>query len=333
MGSRHGSSHPGGVGLPGRRGGVGGCGSDLDDAVRREIHSQMAAATPPKEAGGVSWRLVRQVYADREERPLWSKHGHPLGRAKDLVASICRAAGKDSGPAITISRAEASGQALKVEGGPEPKDIAALDIRLTAMMLAFGEGPARGPPGSPRGGRRMVPSLAAREHRQHAAGRAQGRRVSRPAGVLRPAQKEYRELVEVLERLPRAAAGGGWPTVPGARRSSAATGDRGSRRCARGSGPPASSTRPRTRSLCSTTRWPRRWRGSRRGTASCPTAASARRPSPRSTSLSNPHQPDRAQPRPVSLAARRIRGSYVLVNIPDFRLRAYDGGGRFSSSG
>ena len=316
--------------------GVGGCGSDLDDAVRREIHSQMAAATPPKEAGGVSWRLVRQVYADREERPLWSKHGHPLGRAKDLIASICRAGREGFRPGDYdfpgLGRAVT---ALKSKEDPEPKDIAALDIRLTAIMLAFGGDVLAG---------RLDPRAVDDGWYLHS------RRASIDSTLRAALEDEgFPDLLESLR--PHRKSTGSWsrswattasccgtadgPKYLGARRSSAATGDRGWPRSARGSGPPASSTRPRTRSLYSTTRWPRRWRGSRRGTASWPTAASAQRRSPRSTSpVETPHQPDRAQPRPVSLAARRIRGSLRPGQHPRLSAsRPTTADARFSSSG
>ena len=49
---------------------------------------------------------------------------------------------------------------------------------------------------------------------------------------LRPPQKEYRELVEILGDYRELLRDGGWAEVPGARRSSAATGDRGWPRCA-----------------------------------------------------------------------------------------------------
>jgi len=116
-----------------------GCARDLDDAVRREIRDRVAAATAPSSAAGASWSLVRQVYRDREHRPLWSEGGHPLRRARDLVAAICRAGREGFRPAdYDVEGLRRAVVALKSKQDPGPEDVAALDIRLTAMMLAFG---------------------------------------------------------------------------------------------------------------------------------------------------------------------------------------------------
>ena len=208
--------------------GVGGCGSDLDDAVRREIHSRMAAATPPKEAGAVSWRLVRQVYADREERPLWSKHGHPLGRAKDLIASICRAGREGFRPGdydfAGLGRAVT---ALKSKEDPEPKDIAALDIRLTAMMLAFGGDVLAGrlDPRAVDDGWYLHSRRASIDSTLRAALEDEG--FPDLLESLRPPQKEYRELVEILGDYRELLRDGGWAEVP--RGKALQRGDRGPR--------------------------------------------------------------------------------------------------------
>ena len=71
--------------------GLHGCANDLDDAVRQEIHELCASREAPSYARAASSRRVGQVYGDHEERPLWSRAGRPLGRARELVKSICRA--------------------------------------------------------------------------------------------------------------------------------------------------------------------------------------------------------------------------------------------------
>jgi len=208
--------------------GVGGCGSDLDDAVRREIQSRMTAATPPKEAGSVSWRLVRQVYADREERPLWSKYGHPLGRAKDLIASICRAGREGFRPGdydfAGLGRAVT---ALKSKEDPEAKDIAALDIRLTAMMLAFGQDVLAGrlDPRAVDDGWYLHSRRASIDSTLRAALKDEG--FPDLLESLRPRQKEYRELVEILGDYRELLGDGGWAEVP--RGKALQRGDRGPR--------------------------------------------------------------------------------------------------------
>jgi hypothetical protein len=105
---------------------LGGCAGDLDDAVGREIRKRVSVETPPSSEGGASWDLIRQVYRDREERPLWSRRGQPLARARDLVASTstdiagCRPSSRtgtswstfrtsSSGPTMGAGRPSSSG--------------------------------------------------------------------------------------------------------------------------------------------------------------------------------------------------------------------------------
>ena len=195
--------------------GIAGCGRDVEDAVRQEIRTRLASAKPPAYAGGASWRLVRQVYQDQEERPLWSKGGRPLTKARELVASICDAEGEGLRPAdYHLEELRDAVRALKARDRAEAGDIAALDIRLTAMMLAFGA--------DLLGGRldpRTVDDgwyLRARRSSVDSTLRAAFREKGFPDMLdeLSPRQKEYRDLVEALKDYRELARKGGWPQVP-----------------------------------------------------------------------------------------------------------------------
>ena len=196
------------------------------------------------------------------------------------------------------------------------------------MMLAFGTDLLAGRLDPRTDRRRVVPALAALQRGQHAAGRVQGRRVSRPAGV----------AASPAEGVPRAGRGAGrLPGAPPGRRM--ADGARGQGAPARRPGRAGSGAaraapghgrarRARGRGAGLRRRGGReRWRGSRRGTASSPTAASAR------ATLSALNVPVETRIRQIELNLDRYRwlpaefeDRYILVNIPDFRLRAYDGG-------
>jgi L,D-transpeptidase YcbB len=195
--------------------GIGGCGGDFDDAVRQEIRAGVSSTKAPDYARAAPWRLVRQVYRDQEERALWSKGGRPLGRAKELVASICDAAKEGLRPAdYDLEGLRDAVQALKAKEHAEPKDIATLDIRLTATMLAFGT--------DLLGGRldpRTVDDgwyLRARRSSVDSTLRVAFRKEGFPDMLddLRPRQKEYQELVEALKDYRELARKGGWPKVP-----------------------------------------------------------------------------------------------------------------------
>ncbi len=100
------------------------------------------------------------------------------------------------------------------EDAASPKAIAALDIRLTAMMLAFGTDLLAG---------QLDPRtidegwyLHARRSSVDSTLRAAFKEEGFPDLLksLRPQQKEYRELVEALDDYRKILRKGGWPTVP-----------------------------------------------------------------------------------------------------------------------
>jgi L,D-transpeptidase YcbB len=195
--------------------GIAGCAGDLEDAVREEIRTSLSSTKAPDYAHGAPWRLVRQVYRDQEERPLWIKGGRPLGRARELVASICDARREGLRPAdYDLEGLRSAVRALKAQEHAGAKDIAALDIRLTAMMLAFGA--------DLLGGRldpRTVDDgwyLHARRSSVDSTLRVAFKQEGFPDMLddLRPRLKDYRDLVEALEDYRELAQKGGWPKVP-----------------------------------------------------------------------------------------------------------------------
>jgi L,D-transpeptidase YcbB len=308
--------------------GAGGCGREVDDAVRREIRELVSAPTPPSSAAGVSWALVRRVYRDREDRPLWTGGGRPLRRAKDLVASICHA-GREGFRAADydVDGLRRAVLALKSKQEPGPEELAALDIRLTAMMLAFGRDVLAG-----RLDPRAVDDgwyLRSRRSSLDSTLLAVVRHDESPdmLEALRPRQKEYRKLVEALADYREALRDGGWPVVPAGK--ALRRGDRGLR---------VDALRQRLRET---------------GELHAPKDAEPVFDDEVAEAVARFQvrhgiEPDSSVDA-VTLSAlnvkveRRIRqielnldryrwlpaefeDRYIMVNIPDFRLRAYDGG-------
>ena len=308
--------------------GIGGCGGGLDDAVRQEIRERISSTKAPPYLGGVPWKLVRQVYGDRQERPLWSKGGHPLGRARDLVASICRAEREGLRPAdYDLEGLRKAVQALKAEENAGPDDLAALDLRLTAVMLGFGTDLLAG-----RLDPRAVDDgwyLRSRRSSVDSTLRAALRNDGFPDLLksLRPQQKEYRELVEALAQHRDVLRDGGWPTVPAGKELE--RGDQGRR---------VAALRARLRATeeldapedadpvydDEVAEAVARFQA-RHGIEADSSAGPA--------TLSALNVPVETRIRQIELNLDRYRwlpaefeDRYILVNIPDFRLRAYDGG-------
>jgi murein L,D-transpeptidase YcbB/YkuD len=298
--------------------GLGGCGGDLDDTVGREIRKRMSAETPRS--------LIRQVYSDREDRPLWSRRGQPLARARDLVASICRAGKEGFRPSdYDVEGLRRAALALESKKHPGPEDIAALDIRLTGMMLAFGRNILAG-----RLDPRAVDDgwyLRSRRSSIDSTLRAALQDDDSPDLLksLRPPQKEYDDLVEALAEYRELLRDGGWGTVP--RGGPLQRGDRGAR---------VAALRERLRAT---------------GELDAPKGAEpvfddevaeavarfqARHglepdSSVGRATLSALNVPVERRIQQIELNLDRYRWlpaefaeRYILVNIPDFRLRAYD---------
>jgi L,D-transpeptidase YcbB len=308
--------------------GIGGCARDLDDAVRREIRERVSATRPSSTAASVSWRLVRQVYRDREHRPLWSEGGHPLRRARDLVASICRAEREGFRPAdYDVEGLRRAVLALKSKQDAGPEDVAALDMRLTAMMLGFGRDLLAG-----RLDPRAVDDgwyLRSRRSSIDSTLLAALRDDEFPGMLesLRPRQKEYRELVEALADYREVLRDGGWPAVPDGQ--TLRPGDQGARVAAlrerlRATGELDAPEEAEPVFDNEVAEAVARFQ-TRHGIESDSNVGAA--------TLSALNVPVERRIRQIELNLDRYRwlpaefeDRYILVNIPDFRLRAYDDG-------
>ena len=307
--------------------GIGGCAGDLDDAVGREIRKRVSAEKPPSSESGASWDLIRQVYRDREERPLWSRRGRPLARAKELVTSICRAGKEGFRPAdYDVEGLRQAALALESKQEPGPDDIAALDIRLTGMMLAFAKDLLAG-----RLDPRAVDDgwyLRSRRSSIDSTLRAALQDDDFPDMLesLGPRQKEYQDLVEALAEYRELLRDGGWKSVPPGKAL-----ERGDR------GPRVGALRERLRAsgeLDAPKNAEPVFDDEVAGAVARFQARHGLEPdsSVGGATLSALNVPVERRIRQIELNLDRYRwlpdefaDRYILVNIPDFRLRAYDG--------
>jgi murein L,D-transpeptidase YcbB/YkuD len=158
---------------------------------------------------------VRQVYDDRDYRPLWTSGGWPLDRAGDLLSTLCRAEREGLRRAdyglLGLRRAI---ERLRDKENAGPEDLAALDLRLTVLFLAYGADLLAG-----RLDPRAVDDgwyVRARRSSIDSTLRValQKDRFRDMIGPLRPRQREYRELEEALASYREILDQGGWPVVP-----------------------------------------------------------------------------------------------------------------------
>lgn len=308
--------------------GIGGCTGGLDDAVGNEIRARVSSTKAPPYLGGVSWSLVRQVYRDRDDRPLWTKGGQPLGGARKLAASICRAEREGLRPAdYDLEGLRRAVQSLKREANAGPDDLAALDLRLTAMLLGFGRDLLAGrlDPGAVDAGW----YLTARRSRIDSTLRAALDDEGFPDMLesLRPRQKAYRELIDALADQREVLRDGGWPRIPAGKELK--RGDRGSRVAAlrerlRATGELDAPEDAKPVYDDDVAEAVARFQ-TRHGLEADSSVGGA--------TLSALNVPVEARIRQIELNLDRYRwlpdefeGRYVLVNIPDYQLYAYDGG-------
>jgi len=304
--------------------GANGCGhSDPSTKAIRAIVTNSAA---PRSLRSTQWRLVQQVYRDREYRSLWTAGRKLNSQAHDLIETLCHAEREGLRAAdydLTGLRAELT--QLDQEPDSAFRAVAAIDLRLTQRFLDYGADLLAG---------RLDPQavdngwyIRARRASIDSLLRASLRSGDFDDMIepLRPRQREYKEMVEALKEYREIQADGGWPQVPGKKL------DRGSEGAAvralrkrlevggdlgRAGGKPVYNDKV----AAAVARFQER-HGIRVDSAAGPATLAAL------------NVPVESRIRQIELNLERYRWlpsdfgkRYILVNIPDYRLYAYDDG-------
>ncbi len=291
-------------------------------ATLRETVTAKAAA--PYARG--RWKAVQGIYAERDYAPIWLDRDRPRERTRQLVDALTHAdeQGLRMREYDLPGLSDALQQAYR-DKGHGLQELANLDLRLTALFLDYGSDlltgrldPATVDTGWYIKQRRNVADSTLRQAIQQD-------KFAAMVEPLTPQQKDYGELVKVLGKYRELVRTGGWPDVPAGpplkpgvgglrvaalRTRLAATGDIGS---ASGDqyddGLADGVRRYQARNGLDTT-----------GVVDAATRAAL-------------NVPVEARVRQIELNLERLRwlptdfGSrYVLVNIPDYTLHAYEGG-------
>jgi L,D-transpeptidase YcbB len=300
-----------------------------DDRIGQEIRNITATEKPPAYLEGVRWKLLRQIYEDRQYRPLWVGARPVPERTKELIASLCDAE-REGLRAADYRLAELRRTAERLRPSLErqrPEAFAVLDLELTRRFLDYGADLLAG---------RLDPSAVAsewyiRERRSTIDGTLRGAvQVQEFDGMvapLRPHQPEYAELVKALAGYREILRQGGWPHLPG--RSTLRRGARGAR---------VAVLRRRLRITGDLAGSAGRKPVYNRAVAKAVAHFQARHGLP-SNGIVNPatraalNVPVQARIRQIQVNLERYRwlpaefGSrYIYVNIPDYRLYAYEVG-------
>lgn len=199
------------------------------DPIGQEIRTIVSAERPPAYLEGVRWKLLRQIYQDRQYRPLWVGVRPVPERTKELIANLCDAEREALRPADyrlpelrrTLERLHPSLEKQR------PEAFAVLDLELTRRFLDYGADLLGG---------RLDPKVVSSEWYIRARrstidgtlrGAVQAQEFPGIVAPLRPHQPEYAELVKALAGYRELLRQGGWPEVRG--RGRLRHGDQGAR--------------------------------------------------------------------------------------------------------
>jgi murein L,D-transpeptidase YcbB/YkuD len=198
---------------------LGGGACHRDDASTKAVRALVSAKSPPASVAGVRWKLVQQVYRDRDYRPFWFNGTRPSGEARDLVQTLCHADREGLRAAdYDLQGLRTELQQLRDVKKPDPAAIATVDLRLTRRFLDYGADLLAG---------RLDPQavdngwyIRARRANVDSLLRKSLKAKSFDAMIspLRPMQREYKQLVEALENYRELQAKGGWQQVPAKRK-------------------------------------------------------------------------------------------------------------------
>src|SRR5918995_5674944 len=191
-------------------------GCHRDDPSAKAIRATVTSAVAPPSLRSIRWKLIQQVYRDREYRPLWTAGRKLNGQARDLVETLCHAEREGlraSDYNLRGLRAELT--RLEEEKDPASRVIAAIDLRLTQRFLDYGADLLAGrlEPQAVDNGWYIRARRAAIDTLLRASLRSES--FDDMIEPLRPRQREYKEMVETLDEYREIEAKGGWPSVPG----------------------------------------------------------------------------------------------------------------------
>ena len=187
------------------------------DPIAREIRNVVTAEKPPAYLEGSRWRLLKQIYADRQYTPLWVAFPRLPDRTKDLIASLCDAEREGLRPAdYHLGEFRRSVELLRPSLAKlRPEAFAALDLELTRRFLDYGADLLAGhlDPRVVESGWYIRARRSSIDSTLRVAARAD--HFDDMMAPLRPHAPEYAELVHVLAEYRDILRRGGWPEVPG----------------------------------------------------------------------------------------------------------------------
>jgi murein L,D-transpeptidase YcbB/YkuD len=192
---------------------VGGCSKFNSDEMTATLERTISAKAAPRYAAD-RWKTMQAVYRERAYAPIWLDREKPRQQARDLIDALTSA----DNQGLRMKDYDLPGLRTALdqayhEGKTTTADLANLDLRLTSLFLDYGRDLLIGrlDPAAVDSGWYIKARRASVDSTLRLAIRGTDFRSMVQALV--PQQKEYGELVGWLEKYRDVAAKGGWPTV------------------------------------------------------------------------------------------------------------------------
>lgn len=202
-----------------------GCGGEekgrqMDGALRAVLDSQTRPGFVTADAEGTAlWTQTQTFYTQREFAPAWIRDAAPKGQMEDLIEALQQSAREGLDPEVYSAtmieelRAAAT-KGVLTDPGFEPGEAGRLDVWLTYLYLKHAADLANG-----------ISDLATADPRwhikpetfdplAHLTDALERDRIVESFEDLLPDHREYTALREALARYREMAEAGGWPTVP-----------------------------------------------------------------------------------------------------------------------
>lgn len=194
------------------------CGGVDDAEVSEALAGALASTQAPAYIKDGAWQVMRDAYVDRGNAPLWVDAARPHAEARALVDAVANA--ESEGLRIgEYDLAGLQGALDRAYGDAKAKDAAAtlaeLDLRLTNLFVSYGRDLLAG---------RLDPARVDRDwyiRTRRAAADSALRTALRSDDLavalreLAPERPDYEALVSELARLRSVDSAGGWPAISG----------------------------------------------------------------------------------------------------------------------
>ena len=184
--------------------------------VLRDTIQQRLTTNRPSTVGPELWKRVVQLYGHYSNAPLWLDGN---GALTDRAASLTAALASADSDALDLSRYPLGDlrralQALRTNSQPSVSDLARLDVLLTTTFAALGQDLLTGQVDPRTMSQDWHISTRAEDVDSALAGVLRTERLDASLALVRPPQEEYSELRRQLQKYGDLVARGGWSRVP-----------------------------------------------------------------------------------------------------------------------